>query len=317
MKLYTSYNYLKNQIKIKSIKDIANENDVSKKTIQRYLCKFKLTKPSRKWTEYELKVLRKNYSTDRELFDKLKERSFSSIYHKANRKKLRRTVKPLKYNIDEGFFNDWTKEFAYFLGFFMADGHINLKTRTASIKLQNRDEYILMTFLKFFKTNRELAYEQGYPKIRINNSLIIKRLVDLGCYPCSSLKNSYPTEMSDKYFFHFLRGFIDGDGSIYICKSKKSRQKNVLRVNILGSKEFLEFLIQKISFFLNRKINYKICRRKDCILPLHEVTFNGELARLLCYNLYKDSKGLCLERKKEKFKTHLDMRNKYETGYGH
>jgi len=305
MKVYFNENYLKEQIKTKSCKEIAELHNVSSKTIMRHLSKFGLTNPSRKWTKGELKILKKGYFEDRKFFYKFKDRSLSSIYHKASRCNFRRLVKPLRYNIYEAFFNKWSKEFAYFLGFFMADGYISTKKKTVSIKLQNRDVHILNKFLKLFKTDRSLVYENGYPAIKINNALILKRLVELGCKPGSSLENSYPDEMPDEYFFHYLRGYIDGDGSVYISKSKKSRQKNVLRVSILGSKEFLECIVRKLGIFLNIKIKYSICRDKRTILPLHRVTFNGENARLLCYELYRGCEELCLERKREKFKTYL------------
>lgn len=166
-----------------------------------------------------------------------------------------------------------------------------------------------INFLKLLKTDRPLRYHNNYPILRINNNLIVKKLIKIGCKPGNSLNNSYPKFMPDKYFFHFLRGYIDGGGSIYICESKKSRQKNVLRVSIIGSKEFLQLLVKKISYYLNREINYMLIRNKKTKVPLHLITFNGELARLLCYKLYKDCGKLYLKRKREKFNIHIKQKN--------
>lgn len=304
MKLYKSKNYLVKQIQTKTYSQIAKENGVNKSTIQRNLKKLGLTKPIKKWTITELNILKKNYSTDRALLSKLKNRSLSSIYHKASRLKIHRDVKPLKYKIDQNFFNVWSKELAYFLGFFIADGHISLKSRTISIKIQKRDAYILSKFLRLIKSNRPIKYEGGYPSLKVSNNLIIKRLIKLGCKPGDSINNSYPKTMPTKYFFHFLRGYIDGDGSIYICKSKKSRQKNVLRVTILGSREFLQTLIKKISFYLEKRIEYTIIGNSHS-KSLYRVTFNGQLARRLCYEIYKNCGDLYIKRKRKKFEIHV------------
>lgn len=304
-KIYRSKKYLLKEIKTKTYPEIAKNNGVNISTIFRNLKRFGLTKPtSKKWMKKELNLLKKRYSTDRKFMKEIKGRTKSSIYHKAFHLKLQRYVKPLNYNIDEKFFNKWSKEFAYFLGFFIADGHIDKKKATIVIKIQNRDGYILNKFLKLLKTNRPLKYERGYPCLKIHNNLIKRKLIEIGCKPGDSLNNSYPIGMNDKYFFHFLRGYIDGDGSIYICKSKKSRQKNVLRVAILGSKSFIAILKRKIGCFLNKKIKYKISKYTHT-KNLYCIVFNGHLARMLCNRLYQNCGDLYLKRKKEKFNIHL------------
>jgi hypothetical protein len=306
MKLYNSKEYLLEQIKTKTYPQIARENNVSKYTIYRKFKKFNLTKPaSKEWTIHELNILRDGYSTNRDFFDKLKNRSLSSIYHKSSRLNIPRYVKPLRYKIDENFLNVWTKELAYFLGFFMADGYINSKKWSFSIKIQKRDGYILNRFLRLIKTNSPIREKDNYSALIITNRLISKKLTEFGCKPGDSLNNSYPYKMPAKYFFHFLRGYIDGDGSIFICKSEKCGQKNVLRVTIFGSKEFLRILTKKISYYLNKEISYKIIKSGNNSEVLYRITFNGELARILCYKLYKDCSNLYIKRKREKFNIHL------------
>lgn len=163
MKLYKSKTYLLQQTKIKSYSQIAKENNVDIATIYRTLKEFGLTKSIKRWTLNELNILKKDYSKDITLLNRIKGRSLSAIYHKASRLKIPREVRPLKYKIDVDFFKEWSKELAYFLGFFMADGHLNLKAKKVSIKLQKRDYYILEKFLNLLKTNRSLSYFAGYP----------------------------------------------------------------------------------------------------------------------------------------------------------
>ncbi len=305
MKPYKSKDYLIQQTKMKTQHQIAKENNVDITTINRNLRKFNLTTPSKKWNSYELELLNNLYAEDRAIFNKLNKRSLSGIYHKAYRLGIHREVKPLKYKINENFFSDWSKGLSYFLGFFMADGHIDYKKCSASIKIQERDGYILDKFLGLLQYNSPIRYYDGYPSLRINNKIIVKRLINLGCKPGNSINNKYPKSIPDKYFFHFLRGYIDGDGSIYICRSKRSKQKNVLRVSIFGSKEFLKTLIIKISYFLHKRIAYKIRPSHPHSDILYTVTLNGKLARMLCGKMYHKCDDLYLKRKREKFNEHL------------
>lgn len=255
------------------------------------------------WSNTELEVLKKEYCFNRNLFALFKNKSFSGIYHKANRLNLTRQVKPLNFIIDEAFFNNWSKELAYFLGFFMADGSLDMKRKRAMIKINKKDRYILEEFSKIIKTNRPIKEGANYVAFIINDTIIIKKLIEFGCVPGNSIKNKLPKDLPAELFFHFLRGYIDGDGSIYISKSVKSRQKNVLRLNILGSKEFLQIIRLNIQKLLGIKLDYKIC--STSAKELYSITFNGERARVICFNLYKERGSLFLERKKNIFYEHL------------
>jgi intein/homing endonuclease len=260
------------------------------------------------WNDSEIDLLKKEYFDNRSFFSFFKHRSLSSVYHKASKMGLRRVVKPLKYAIDEDFFNNWSPAFSYFLGFFMADGNIDLKSKAVRIKINQKDKYLLEHFANLMKTNRLVASFQNCCELRINNLLIIRRLIAVGCIPGNSLNNKFPESLPDDYFFDFLRGYIDGDGSIYICKSVASRQKNVLRMSVLGSETFLKRIVEKIEKSLSLKSKYAIRQTKS--KHLYSVTFNGEFARRICKALYEKSGSVCLERKKNIYEKHLaDLTN--------
>lgn len=305
-KPYTKREYLKSQIRMnKNYKQIASENNISKTTVQRYLNKFNLTKSTKDWTKKEIKLLKRYYPTERiELKEILPYRSLSSIHHKANKLNLNRIVKPQKYIKNEKFFDVWSKEMAYVLGWVWSDGHIDITHRSLRIQIQAGDSYILKEIKKAISSNSPIKIKDNAAELSIHSRLISRSLIKLGCKAGDSLHNEFPN-VPRRFFFDFLRGYLDGDGSICIAKSKKSRQKNVLRVTFLGCKQFIKGLQKCLKDILNvEECNISHSYDKS---ELYRCTYNGKNARLICSKMYKGCNSLFLKRKRNKFLEHMKL----------
>ena len=119
---YSNLNYLTKQLKNKNYKEIAKENNVSTRTIQRYLKKFNLTKYSADWSKEELELLIKEYRINKNVYGLFSKRSISSINHKASRLDLKKEVHKSPHYVNQNFFKKWSPEMSYILGFFFSDG---------------------------------------------------------------------------------------------------------------------------------------------------------------------------------------------------
>ena len=184
-----------------------------------------------------------------EFFDSqyTKSQIYSFCYHRGLKiKKLSPQEKSLiqsknsrKYNINQDYFKTWSRNMAYMLGFWFADGCI-YNNKMFDITVHAKDKYILKQFAK------ELEYEgpiQDYvdrQAVKINFSCVViyNDIISLGGTECKSLTVQFP-KVPEEYLADFIRGYFDGDGSVWNVKGG--------RINIsftCGSKDFLDKLLE-------------------------------------------------------------------------
>ncbi len=146
---------------------------------------------------------------------------------------------------NDSFFDDLTKEIpTYWLGFIMADGYVRKKKPSYSgelaIKLAPRDKAHLEKFAEAIEfQGKVLPTTAGQYYIRISNEHIYQRLVSLGVDPgTKSYTLRFPDYIPDESMRHFLRGYLDGDGGLYITP-RKNRPSPDLTITIIGTEHFL------------------------------------------------------------------------------
>lgn len=115
---------------------------------------------------------------------------------------------------------------------------------------------------------------------QITNKHLKNTLILYGCTPRKSLTLKFPNIIDFKN--DFIRGYIDGDGCIYVSKKKASLDK----VFILGTEDFLNTINNHFSKN-NKLINHG---------NFYELTYSGNTARNLLKLLYENS-TIHLERK--------------------
>lgn len=224
-----------------------------------------------------------------------------------------------KYFFDTDYFNSVnTEEKAYWLGFLYADGCNFEKRNTVSISLAEQDKDHLKRFAESIKLSKEIRLIS--PKLKTKNSQLqylidatdpffSKSLSKLGCGQAKTFKLKFPTEDQVPSYLinHFIRGYFDGDGSVYIILGKKIGYKPSFGIGIVGTRPFITSLneiIKKIG------INAHICtrhpERKNNIVQL---SFGGNIAvEKFLYFLYKDG-NIFLPRKYQKYKILLEINN--------
>lgn len=158
-----------------------------------------------------------------------------------------------KYNFIVDYFkNIDSREKAYWLGFLYADGNVfirkpneeHTKGGTVEFSLKKDDEYVLYNFRADIKGNMPIKYrdiklnDKIFPACRMNIGSIemCNDLINQGCVPNKSLVLEFPKNISFELYSHFIRGYIDGDGSVIF---KIYGKYPTFFVTLLGTYNFL------------------------------------------------------------------------------
>lgn len=173
----------------------------------------------------------------------------------------------IKHFFDETFFNviDNEKK-AYWLGFIIADGciyrgsdkwsyrlHINL-----SIKDLNHLEKFLNDLSADYTIEESISKEHNKIKstkiatVKINSTRLCKDLLSLGISTNKSMNEIFPN-IPDHLYRHFIRGYFDGDGSIYNSR----RSKLEWHFSIVSGLKFLTDLSSKLPVENNIYFKHK------------------------------------------------------------
>lgn len=222
-------------------------------------------------------------------------------------------IKNQKYSYDKSFFSKIdTEEKAYWLGFLYADGCVietrsqstnNIKSYCLELGLSSLDNSHLKKFLKSLKSNIPIKNKEvklnnktfSCSVVKISCSDICRDLISLGCVPRKSLILTFPTkEQVPNYLIkHFIRGYIDGDGSVFLSTNKK-----FLRLEILGTENFLNGCIQTM--------NWKNLKKQKSG-QAYSIQYYGEYVFNYLKEIYEDS-TIYLERKYNIFKDFAVLR---------
>jgi hypothetical protein len=192
-----------------------------------------------------------------------------------------------KYDVNENFFETIdTQEKAYCLGFFLSDGYNYTKKGAIEIQ-QTIDKDII------FKI-RELLFNKRKPEIKLNCSKsyrinvcrkkISEDLEKLGCMQKKTYKVIFPEFLKEKFIPHFIRGYLDGDGCVFISKNKKN-----IVVSFTGTLAFCSSIKNIIKDKLN--INSYMHTEHRCNDSIKKLEFGGRKACVTLLNwIYNDSK---------------------------
>ena len=197
-----------------------------------------------------------------------------------------------KYHINEHFFKHWSNEMAYVLGLWWADGCIYYN-RMFDITLHRKDKYILKRIAELLQYEGPLSDYVDRQAARINFSCvtIYNDIVKLGGTERKSLTAIMP-EVPDEYLSHFVRGYFDGDGSIWNVKGGRVNSEFCS-----GSKVFLERLLQILKEKQIVQGGSIHLANASCF----ELTFGNRDTLSLGRWMYIDDNNLFLLRKKERF----------------
>ena len=220
------------------------------------------------------------------------------------------------YNINENYFDVIdTPNKAYIIGLLYADGCNMTNKREITLSLQEKDKHILERIkdeleytgpLKFINYNSKNEKHQNQYKLDITNKHMSKVLNDLGVWKNKSLILEWPEWLDEKLYSHFVRGYFDGDGCLYLGKNNCGPA-----VSFVGTDMFLT----KLSDIVEQKLDVDLYV-KDAGPRYKSVTkeakiYNRDGIFTFLNWIYKDA-DLMLVRKYDKYQQFLNnMNNSY------
>ncbi|MCA1027032.1 LAGLIDADG family homing endonuclease [Cytobacillus kochii] len=248
----------------------------------------------------------------------LKQIAIQITGNENDRKKISKLLKEngvkvsyFKYSCNENFFEVIdTEDKAYWLGFIYADGYVitdeKYKTGKLGIALSMHDIEHLEKFksaidsthnIKVYTHKTPYNEQTTYCKIVITSHKIVSDLIALGVLPRKTEILSFPTseKVPQKLVNHFIRGYMDGDGSIVKPRTNK------FQLSFCGTREFLSGIQGSLD------LNLKLMKRHKNNINNWTLIIAGnkQVERLLDF-IYKDSK-VFLKRKYERYTSLKDL----------
>ena len=147
----------------------------------------------------------------------------------------------------------WSPNLAYAVGLLATDGC--LASKSTLIDLTSKDREQLENFCRCVGVEYRITKKKGsngktYLRIQFKNVLFYGFLLSVGLTPAKS-KTLGELRVPDEYFFDFLRGVFDGDGSFYSYWDPRWRSSFMYYVCFVSaSPTFVGWLRKKLKALL-------------------------------------------------------------------
>ncbi|MGW7440328.1 LAGLIDADG family homing endonuclease [Streptomyces sp. NPDC054849] len=148
-------------------------------------------------------------------------------------------TKPLfRYPWNDHFFDDWSGDMAWVLGIIWADGYLD---RGNTVEVCSKD-------LDLVETIAELIAQPGGVRVKnagqhwricFSSSRAAEQLRSLGLVTAKSFLIDWPLRIQPQYEAAFVRGLLDGDGTVSLTQSRRGQQRPDLRVELNTASEAL------------------------------------------------------------------------------
>lgn len=210
-----------------------------------------------------------------------------------------------KYSINLDFFETInTEEKAYFLGLLYADG--NIYKRSLRLSLQERDIDILNKIKKcinfsgdYYCSYSKSPNQQNRITLQVNSKDMVNDLIKLGCIPNKSFLLKFPSkdQVPNHLIRHFIRGYFDGDGWIYIVSKTN-------HFGIIGTKDLCEnikIILENVGIAFSNKALSLHKNQTNRILRL-----TSKKSILQVYKYLYENATIYIDRKYNKFQELLN-----------
>lgn len=159
----------------------------------------------------------------------------------------------------------------------------------------------------YFPSKTEKSYKgtKNYCRILITSPLMAEDLINKGCFVNKTDILYYPDEtiVPKDLEKHFIRGLIDGDGSLIITNLSKENLYKEFEFSFTGTKEMCEGILKFID-----KENLILCKRhKDKENNNYTLTVGGNKQVLKIVSLLYENASVYLNRKYEKYLKMLEI----------
>ena len=263
------------------------------------------------WTDEQVAYIINKYLNENYTLKQLGKEfncSYSTIRNLLNKHKIKSRGNKQGYPRDEFYFNKIdTEEKAYWLGFLYADGCVHSNNYEISVNITDKEHIEkFKTAIKAFNHSITETQDKRFKNAKtlyqfsIKDKQLHQDLIKWGCIPQKSLLINKIPNIPRDYISHFLRGYFDGDGSLYYLQGT-----NNYRISFIGTKDFLNDVQKELQTNVSLQSNIA---GKAYVL---QIAGRKQIERILNY-LYNNSKeNNRLNRKYQKYLDCLDWAHRH------
>jgi len=201
----------------------------------------------------------------------------------------------------------WSPELAYAIGLITTDG--NLSPDGRHIILVSKDEKQLQNFMLCLGIKVKIGFKKDgfskklYKVVQFSDVVFFNFLKGLGLSPNKS-KTIGSVEIPRKYFFDFLRGAFDGDGTFYSYFDSRWKNSFMFYMN------FISASIKHIQWLRNCLLNYlEVKGHINNVHGVYALKYAKREALKLIQSMYYKEDVICLSRKRLKILEALKIEN--------
>ena len=200
----------------------------------------------------------------------------------------------------------WSPNFAYAVGLITTDGNLSPNGRT--INFTSKDKELIDHIKNCFKISNKVgrkgrggSKDKKYYVIQIGDICFYKFLRDLGLMPKKS-KILGTLSIPRQFFFDFLRGHFDGDGTFYSYWDPRWKRSFMFYTTFVSASEkHITWLRASIAHLLS--IQGHITKAKNSVI--YQLKYAKQDSLKILKKLYPQPNIICLERKRLKIQKAL------------
>lgn len=194
----------------------------------------------------------------------------------------------------------WSSNLGYAIGLIATDGSLSNDGR--HIELTSKDRAQLETFMRCLDikvkigTKRSGSTNAMTGRIQFGDVILYKFLLSIGLTP-NKTRTIGLLNIPDKYFFDFLRGHHDGDGSFHSYWDKRWKSSFMFYlVFVSASKEHIDWIRSKLGHLLN--VHGHITHGRTA--SVYQLKYAKAESLKIIKNMYYSPTVPCLKRKRTK-----------------
>lgn len=204
---------------------------------------------------------------------------------------------------------EWSSNLAYAIGLLTTDGNLSKDGR--HIDLTSKDREQLENFLRCIKREVKISFKYSgsgrqYLRVQFSDVNFYKFLLNIGLKPKKTMTIGI-VRVPLKYFFDFLRGHLDGDGSFFSYFDPRWKSSYMFYTNFSSaSKIHINWLrntlkkLLKIKGYISKSVNSAV----------YQLRYAKRESLLLLPKLYYNDRVVCLSRKRLKIQKALAIISK-------
>lgn len=206
-----------------------------------------------------------------------------------------------KYSLEDNFFTTYTDLSCYWAGFLAADGCILSNGNYVSLELNSIDLNHIQKFHLALCFTGPITYKGNAARLQITSDVIVHDLINnFNITRQKTFTLQPPNLNTEDHIRSFIRGYIDGDGSIWFEHDIRYK-KPQYRLSMAGTESMLEWIKYNIQKYVSEVGNPSVRHlRHDC--EIKQLVFGGQQVKKILEWLYsKSTNATRLDRKYIKY----------------